>query len=52
MDYKEAAILTNTIKPKIVVPIHYGSIVGTITDAINFKNSIDEDIKCELLDKK
>ncbi len=52
MDYKEAIILTNIIKPKLVVPIHYGSIVGTINDAINFKNSIDKNIKCELLDKK
>lgn len=52
MDYKEAIILTNIIKPKLVVPIHYGSIVGTINDAISFKNSVDKNIKCELLDKK
>ena len=29
MTAKEAAELVNTIKPKIAVPIHYGSVVGT-----------------------
>lgn len=28
MDYKEAADYTNSIKPKYVIPIHYGTIVG------------------------
>ena len=28
MDYKEAATLTNKIKPKYAIPIHYGLIVG------------------------
>ena len=28
MDYEEAAKLTNIIKPKVVTPIHYGTIVG------------------------
>lgn len=36
MDFKEAAQLINEIKPKIAVPIHYGSIVGTKKDAIDF----------------
>ena len=26
----------NIIKPKIAVPIHYGSVVGTKQDAIDF----------------
>ena len=34
MDFKEAASLINEIKPKIAIPIHYGSIVGTEQDAI------------------
>lgn len=38
MNYKEAAELINEIKPKIAVPVHYGSIVGTKQDAINFIN--------------
>lgn len=36
MDFKEAVQLINEIKPKIAVPIHYGSIVGTKKDAIDF----------------
>lgn len=36
MDFKEAAGLINEIKPKIAVPIHYGSIVGTNQDATDF----------------
>lgn len=37
MDYKEAAELANLIKAKIVVPTHYGLIVGEKEDGENFK---------------
>ena len=47
--YKEAAELTNIIKPKIVVPIHYGSIVGNKEDAIKFKELLEEDIECVIM---
>lgn len=40
MDYQEAASLANTIKAKLVIPTHYGSIVGEKTDAIKFKKLI------------
>ena len=36
MDFKEAAYLINEIKPKIAIPIHYGSVVGTKQDATDF----------------
>ena len=36
MDFREAAELINEIKPKVAVPIHYGSVVGTKQDAIDF----------------
>ena len=36
MDFKEAAQLINIIKPKVAVPIHYGSVVGTEQDATEF----------------
>ena len=36
MNFKEAAKFVNIIKPKIAVPIHYGSVVGTKQDANNF----------------
>ena len=45
MNYKEAAELVNIIKPKIAVPIHYGSIVGTEKDAINFISLLNENIQ-------
>ena len=40
MTYKEAADLINEIKPKIAVPIHYGSIVGTKQDGIEFSKLV------------
>ena len=36
MNFKEAAKFVNIIKPKIAVPIHYGSVVGTKQDATDF----------------
>lgn len=36
MNFSEAAQLVNIIKPKIAVPIHYGSIAGTKQDATDF----------------
>jgi len=37
MNAKEAAELTNKIKPKIAIPMHYGSGIGTQQDAEEFK---------------
>ena len=51
MDFKEAARLINEIKPKIAVPIHYGSIVGTKQDARNFINLLNSEIKGVILIK-
>lgn len=51
MDYKEAASLINEIKPQIAVPIHYGSIVGTKQDAINFTQLLNKSIKGIILMK-
>ena len=45
MDYIEAANLTNIIKPKIVFPIHYGSIVGDKEDYNRFKDLVNNDIE-------
>ena len=52
MDFKEAAQLINEIKPKIAIPIHYGSIVGSIEDAKEFSEFLDSKIRCEILIKK
>ena len=51
MDYKEAAELINIIQPKVAVPIHYGSIVGTEQDAANFSKLVSPEIKVEILMK-
>ena len=42
MGYAEAAGLANTIKAKIVVPTHYGCIVGTAEDAEKFANLVKD----------
>ena len=49
MTSKEAADLVNIIKPKIAVPIHYGSVVGTKQDATDFVNLLDERIDGKIL---
>lgn len=48
MDYNEAAEYTNFVNPKIVVPIHYGSIVGSSNYANYFKEKINENIIVEI----
>ena len=52
MDIKEAASLINEIKPKIAIPIHYVSIVGTEQDAIDFIRLLHPEIKGIILMKK
>ena len=51
MDFKEAASLINEIKPKIAVPTHYGSVVGTEQDAIDFIRLLHPEIKGIILMK-
>ncbi len=49
MDFKEAAQLINEIQPKIAVPIHYGSVVGTKQDAEEFIKLLHTNIKGVIL---
>lgn len=42
MDYKEAAELANTLKAEVIIPTHYGVIVGTKQDAENFKELVKD----------
>lgn len=51
MDFKESANLINEIQPKIAIPIHYGSIVGTNQDAIDFSKLLNPKIECKILMK-
>ena len=48
MDYIEAGELANLIKPKCVIPIHYGSIVGDKELGNKFENLIDKNIICKI----
>ncbi len=48
MDVLEAADYINYLKPKKVIPIHYGSIVGDISFGTDFKRLINKDIEVAL----
>lgn len=48
MDYKEAANYTNSINPSVVIPTHYGLIVGDVDLGVKFKELINFNIECEL----
>lgn len=47
----EAANLINEIQPKVAVPTHYGSVVGTNQDAIDFLDLLSPNIKGKILMK-
>lgn len=44
----EAADLVNRISPKVAIPMHYGSIVGSKKDAETFASKVDDHIKVEI----
>ena len=48
MNVPEAAELINKMKPKTVIPTHYGDIVGDIKDGSSFAAMINEGIKTVL----
>ena len=45
----EASNLTNLISPKIVVPTHYGAIVGDKKDEIVFKQNVNSTVEVKIL---
>ena len=45
MNAREAAEAANVIKPKIAIPMHYGSIVGDKDDALLFKKLANCEVK-------
>lgn len=49
MDYKEAAKLVNRIKPKLAIPTHYGTIVGTPDDGRRFAELVDSKIEVRVM---
>ncbi|MCH5251479.1 MAG: MBL fold metallo-hydrolase [Lachnospiraceae bacterium] len=48
MDAKEAAEFVNILKPKVTIPIHYGSVTGTKKDEEIFKAEVDPSIGVEI----
>ena len=51
MDKKQAADYIASLKPKAVIPTHYGSVVGRPTDGSDFQNDLElmnKDIQVEL----
>ncbi|MBQ9279509.1 MAG: MBL fold metallo-hydrolase [Clostridia bacterium] len=49
MDYREAAELANRIEAKVVVPTHYGLIVGERADAEKFKELVvEKEVRIEI----
>ena len=44
MDAKEAANFVNAIKPRIAVPVHYGTVVGKPADADTFERCVYKNI--------
>ncbi len=51
MTADEAAQATTMIKPKIVIPMHYGAIVGSINDAEKFKELV-KDCEVKILNRE
>lgn len=51
MDYKEAAVLINKMKPKVAIPTHYGEIIGNIDDGQKFAKLINKEIECKVFIK-
>lgn len=49
MDARQAAELAKAIQPKLALPTHYGSIVGSKKDAKRFCELVEDTIKVELL---
>ena len=48
MDVKKAAELVNTIKPRVAIPVHYGTVVGKPSDGETFAKNVKEPVRVEL----
>lgn len=48
MDAKDGARLANVIKPKLTIPVHYGSVVGDKNLENVFISNLDENLNYEL----
>jgi L-ascorbate metabolism protein UlaG (beta-lactamase superfamily) len=51
MDWGQAAKAAKVIRPKIAIPMHYGGIVGTVSDAEKFAQALEGICNVEVLTK-
>ena len=51
MNYEEAVELIKCIKPKIAIPTHYKTIVGTEEDAYKFKEMLQGKVDVSIIMK-
>lgn len=49
MNPKTAANLVNMINPKVAIPTHYGSVVGSAEDGEKFAKLVNDPVKVEIL---
>jgi len=49
MDYKEAAKFVNFIAPKLAIPTHYGTIVGSPEDGQKFAELVNKQIEVRVM---
>ena len=47
MDAKKAAELVNEIRPSMAIPVHYGNIVGKVSDGDTFAENVKTPVKVE-----
>lgn len=50
MDAREAANAVKVLKPRIAIPMHYGEIVGSKSDALQFKELAEKVTQVEILE--
>ena len=48
MDAKKAAQLVNTIGPDVAIPVHYGTLVGSLKDGQEFAENVNDPVRVEL----
>ena len=47
MDARKAADLVNEIRPSVAIPVHYGNIVGKVSDGDTFAENVKDPINVE-----
>ena len=48
MNVEEAVFATKLIGPKVAIPTHYATIVGSLEDGLKFKSLLPIDVECKL----